>query len=210
MIPMLDVLIEKMKGREIIFLTEFLPKGHVLNLERDIAQFKKQGRTVNVRNYPLWTALTERNIPVIGLEPDFVAGTVESQSLKTDASFCTTYHGKPCDLSSLGIWSSEEGKRIRNAHWLEEIQKQRAAHPDALFIIYAGSGHTNIWEPFSIVREMEGKNFSILVLPAEEDDDFDYSVFPIQMPNCFALPNAQLAQAAGFDVRIRVKNPNKH
>ena len=204
MIPMLDVLKETMGDREIIFLTEFLPQGHVLDFERDVATLEKNGVTIQQRNYPLWRALSERNIPVIGLEPDFVDGTLVDESVKTECKFFTPYDGQPSRCFPAPFWTSLEGKRIRNRHWIEEIQKQRAAHPNSLFIIYGGSGHINGLQPFSVAREVPGENFIIDVSGKGDHTTFDAFAYPLQMPDCFLLRDKQQAEVAGFNVQIKL------
>ena len=204
MIPMLDVLTERMNGREIIFLTEFLPKGHVLDVEHDLDMLdQKPIRNFRKRNYPLWKALHERNIPVIGLEPEFVEGSLEDECLATACDF----YAIPEEYSApvpTDVWVNQEGLRIRNQHWLEEIQNQRKAHPNALFIIYAGKKHTSYLEPFSIARELPGKKFVIEVLSKGFAPDLENLLISKQMPDCFPLTDPQLAQAAGFDALIKI------
>ena len=204
MIPMIDVLQERMKGREIIFLTEFLPKGHVLNLEKDGSSL----RSFQMELVPLWSALEEKNISVIGLEPVFKAGTIEQKGTR-----CEFYVNETCPKgrfsqsskrSTQNVWDTLEGMRIRNQQWLEEIQRQRAAHPDALFIIHAGFAHTSYLYPFAIVHEIPGKNFVMEIVEEKSTTDFDDLVYPHEMPNILKWSNPELGRAAGFDLRIKL------
>ena len=199
MIPMIDVLQERMKGREIIFLTEFLPKGHVLNLEKDGSLLEK----VRDPYLPLWSVLEEKNILVIGL--DFMDG-----SLKKGASF---YEGKflvgeTDPQMSKSVWTTLEGLRVRNQHWLEEIQTQRAAHPDALFVVHAGYGHTSYIYPFSVVQEISGKNYVVEMIDGRNIDEFDALIAPHEMPDILKWSNPELGRAAGFDLRIKLDRKN--
>jgi hypothetical protein len=136
-----------------------------------------------------------------------VAGTVENENARKACEFYTTLQGKPCNATVERLSTSLEGLRIRNKLWLEEIRKQRAAHPNALFIIHAGAGHTNMGDSFSIAREAEGNNFVMEIYASGTSDSFDLLVAPTQMPDCFALPNPQLARAVGFNLRIKLGEP---
>ena len=205
-IPMVEALTKKMNGREIIFLTEPLPLGHVLDVKRDIpiidAKFpgEKQFWNDKARYYDLWKELDKRNITVIGLEPTFVGGTLEDKTIETDC-----YLRPVSDTTPRDVWTSLEGFRVRNKYWLEEIQKQRDAHPDALFIIYAGAHHTSYLYPFSLARELTGKNFVIEATPKQYQDDLDNLILPTQMPDCLSVTGTGLAPITGFDLRIKVE-----
>ena len=202
LIPMLDIIKAKAKDREVIFLVEFLNKGHVLQFKKDFDSLKKY-----TEDYlPLWEALDRRNILTIGLEPTFVEGTLEDTGLATDCDFVATEDGKK-SKDQEKMWESLEGMRIRNQHWLNMYKKVRSDHPKALIVFYSGEAHTSYLDPFTLVREIEGKNFNIEVI-AKEADMLDYLVYPLELPDCVAF-SPRLAPVTGFNIRVKLENPKE-
>lgn len=199
-VPMLDILLKKNPGREVFVLMEFYSKGHVLKFSEE-HELLENSVWPQERYYPLLKALEDRNIPVIGLEPDFVSGTLENEALETD---CTLYCSNAPNTT---IWETLEGIRIRNQHWLEVYNKIRAEHPDALIIVYAGSGHLSLLAPFSLPREIPGKNFVIEIKSGHRKSIFEYLISPTQLPNYIKWSDPKLAEVTGSHIRIQFDEP---
>ena len=73
---------------------------------------------------PILRTAGDLEIPVIGLEPQFV-----------------TSHPVGADVKIEGI-------RLRHERWLKTIRDYRERYPDALFIVQAGRGHISYYEPY--------------------------------------------------------------
>lgn len=198
MIPMIDVLLENNPGKEFFYLTEFISKDHILKFTEEFDLLEQSDWDYSAW-YPLWKALEERNIPIIGLEADFVGGSIKDDNLETTCEF----------LSQDSVWESLEGMRIRNQHWLEVYNRIRAEHPDAIIIIHTGSAHASYLMPFSISREILGKVFNIQFANADQMYLLDSLVSPIQLPPYLKWSKPQLGPITGFDVRIQWKDPQE-
>lgn len=194
---MLGALKKKAKGREIIFLTEFLSEEYRAQLPDDENHIRKY----NDRYLPVWKALKKKNIPVIGLEPEFVRGRVGDQEPpKTDHMIFLN----DCPHCFDGLWCSLEGIRARNQHWLNLYQKIRAEHPNALIVIYAGYQHVSYIEPFSLANAIPGNNFVIHMLASWYSSGSDAFVAPLKIPAFVKWSKHKLGQAIGFDVRVKL------
>lgn len=203
LIPMLDVILEKAMGRKVIFLTEFFNKGHLFLLSKERSVIK--GTSLDRRRlFPLWKALEERDIPLIGLEPDFVSGAVEQEDLKTECIFAVCKGNAKIWGFTDTVWNTKEGMYIRNKHWIEQYNKVRAENPDALIIIYAGVGHISLLYPFALPREIPGKNFIIEAVSAEENQVIDNLLAPLEVPPHLKWSTPGLVPASGFNIRIKL------
>ena len=118
-------------NRKIFLFSEFYRQGAVLpTREGEILKLPdtmNDLRSVLIKlKYPVFQKAWDMNITAIGLEPDFVTGK--------------------------DIWATNqvESARLRNKEWLKTILQYREQYPDALFVIYAGQGHTNYDEPYSL------------------------------------------------------------
>lgn len=82
----------------------------------------------------------EENISVIGLEPDFI--------IKDDCD--VFFLNRKGQYRKESTWATLEGVRIRNEKWNVLLQQYREQHPDALFIVYTGAGHSLYNYPFTL------------------------------------------------------------
>ena len=192
-------------NREILLFTEFLPENKIW------------GKTIDEPLLPLhktiWRAATAANIPVIGMEPEFV-----EKSIDATVNYRLAFGGYEEEFA----WATIEGARLRNKRWLETLRAYRKNHPNALFVIYTGAGHVEYTEPYSLGRELAGENTLVAeiyprVIRSEYGrgkdfliDDFDVmtqGAFP-QRILWFADP--AIAQRAGFNIRVKIPTPSQY
>lgn len=189
--------------REIILFTEFLPQDSVWGID-----IKKSPFEVYTK---VWKSATDNNILTIGLEPNFVEDNdvemiYHSASSRWDF-LAACYHQN--------IWASLEGLRIRNENWIQTLNKYRTLHPDALFIVYAGSGHLIATEPYSIATYFEQQNtFTAALFP-----DYDQIADTYQVSNFDKLTEGTFDERVlffkdptsikitGFNTRIKINSP---
>ncbi|MCQ2410658.1 MAG: hypothetical protein MJ053_03990 [Elusimicrobiaceae bacterium] len=136
-----QIRLQQPHGREIFLFTEFLPKAKQWKdvvLEDDV---------LYETDMPTWETISLDQIPIIGLEPEFVIEYQPYLGLEMMAEHCQ---------SGRMVWTSLEGIRLRNQHWKNLLLQYRTAHPDALFIIYAGAGHTEYTAPYSLGSAFSG------------------------------------------------------
>ena len=130
--------------KQIVFLTEFLPAEGASLMEYDLF--------FDWRAYfDVFGEADKNHMIGGGLEPGFVFHNPVSLLL-TDESELWDVVIDP----RRRVWSSLEGVRLRNRAWLNTIQRFRQKYPDALFIIYAGSGHVSYAEPDSLGNVLAG------------------------------------------------------
>ena len=203
---LLKTLKAKNPNRPVVLLTEFLP-------EREV--FGKTTMGLNSPEFlPVWAEADAANIPVIGLEPDFVLNNAESH-LREKVSWLNFDKGN--------IWGTDEGVRIRNTRWASFIttlrQTMSQTHPElsnALFIVYAGAGHTEYNAPFSLANMLpEEKIYSVTFFPTTVNSklqtwDFDEATNGLFLQEkALQFKNRDLAKLAGFDIRLRIKPVRK-
>ena len=139
---------------------------------------------------------TDQGIHVIGLEPEFMVN-----------NSCTIWQQagteKFSQLVSQSLWESYEGIRLRNQAWLKILAQYRAAHPQALFIVYSGIGHALYHWQFSLPRYFE-KKFVISVSSGENviSNFYEKANLPQRV---IVWKNPELAKVAGYDAHILVK-----
>ncbi|MBR4682391.1 MAG: hypothetical protein IKP06_03710 [Elusimicrobiaceae bacterium] len=209
---LLTTLREQNPKRPIVLLTEFLP-------ERSIFGRNTLGTYKNL--IPVWLAADQAKILVLGLEPNFVLNNHSSRPL--DPKFPIS---KDAETS---IWASYEGLRVRNNYWATFInglrQTMPKVHPelsDALFIVYAGDGHTAYHEPYSLPSLLpDEKIFSVAFYPTyDETKDglyriYETSDFDRATQNFFThertvqFKDPELAKLAGFNIRLKVEPIHK-
>ncbi|MBR4682501.1 MAG: hypothetical protein IKP06_04280 [Elusimicrobiaceae bacterium] len=183
----------KQPEREIILFTEFLPEYK----QRDHWLIKDYAP--EVRN-----AADENDIPIIGLEPNFVS-TFEKH--ETSIHYYSDEDPVMYTEGKTNIWRSLEGKRLRDNYWLTIMQELRQEHPDALFVVYAGDAHIRGWEPFSLTSQLRGRNtFTVSFIPQNEItwfDDVTEELF--SDARVLSFRDKHLRQLFGADVQIRVE-----
>lgn len=194
-----DQMVEQ--GRKVILFTEFLTNpntpGHLL------------GGLVACPYGHYYTAVWNRarhlDIEVVGLEDKYV---------RSDLSMVQAYAGNG-NTVPLQQWATMSGIQMRNEHWSNILKKYREQNPDALFIIYAGSGHLLYNYPFSLLAPFnKEETFMLNLTPDEayEEGRLYYDTDPLEELNpnlSFPQPvikwqSADLVQLSGYDARVRL------
>ena len=138
----LPTLQEKVAPRPIIYLTEFLPEQMTFV---QATEFEGLFELLEDDLISLWETATSFNIPVIGLDPSFVFFQTNEADLMRPGTIL------PFSRKHLqSLWASDEGLRIRNESWKQQITKIRQQNPDALIVIHAGFGHFSHVRDYSI------------------------------------------------------------
>lgn len=180
--------------RQIVFLTEFMPQG--LQADYWLSVLKQYAKDKSY--YDIFNWVHQAGIPIIGLEPVYVWQN-SAASLYTGALF----QQKPHEVT---LWESLGGLYLRNLAWKKVIEASRRKYPDALFIIYAGAGHTAYNAPYSI-----GKAFpqdETFVLNVVKNHSTLFNVFSdglFETEPLLGWREKDLACLAGFDVRILIQ-----
>lgn len=179
-------------NRPIILFTEFLPEQQRWEGGTDIP-YKDR--------LPIWQQAQALQIPVIGLEPQFV---LDNSHIKLASSTAD---------NSENIWSSLEGALIRNNRWNKTLTKYRKKYPDALFIIYSGAAHAYYSEPHSLGSQLEHANTFVVSLHPQHSQTPVF--FDILTDEVFAnepilhIQNKNFSRVAGFDIQVKVPNPSE-
>ena len=163
------------------------------------------------------TALQE-DIPVIGLEPEYVQDNI----------LFLEYKNRSGQKQKTSIWASPEGLRLRNTHYTAILKEYRQTYPDALFIIYTGADHVQYNSSSSLSKNFPLQETFVVSLyptqrlgltPAESQSlnvrpfytslmsEFDFATggtFPQQV---LYWQTKDSAQAAGFDVQLKLPDP---
>ena len=191
-----QIRLQQPHGREIFLFTEFLPKA---KRWEDIV---RQDDIIHETDVPTWETISLDQIPIIGLEPEFVEEYQPYLGLEMMAEHCQ---------SARMVWTSLEGIRLRNQHWKNLLLQYRTAHPDALFIIYAGAGHTEYTAPYSLGSSFSGpRTINVSLDPLVDGHTTDIGLFSdrtkkILSERILQFKNKSLAHIAGFDIRWVLK-----
>ncbi|MBQ8032544.1 MAG: hypothetical protein IJ266_01100 [Elusimicrobiaceae bacterium] len=210
---LLTALRAEQPNREIFLFTEFLP-------EELHYQSHQDANNVPIylhQHLPIWEQAIEENISVIGLEPDFI---VEDDC---DVFFLN----RKGQYRKESTWATLEGVRIRNERWNSLLKQYRKQHPDALFIVYTGSGHSLYNYPFTLSTQYPQQNTYVVTFSPDKhlkltggNSMFSAAQYvptnytgPLEklLPNIgfpqpiLQLKDHSLTQLAGFDVRIKVQ-----
>ena len=193
----------KYPNREIILLTEFLPenKYYYPAVPKDLYDNKR----------PVWNAAEVTDIPVVGLEPEYVT---DSREVTLECA-----NGPGC-REQRAAWASLEGIRLRNERWMRVIKKYREKYPHALFVVYSGGGHVNYTEPYSLGRQLVGENTLVaMVYPRTYKrrsgelttivDDFDWLTEGRFPQRVLWFTNPAATWLTGFDIRIKIPVSHK-
>ncbi len=191
---------QKFPAREIVLLTEFLEEG----------PFIQEAWTLSADMEKLLKEAVSLDMNIIGLEPKFCFGGNEAVACKSPKG------AKPAGKTQ-ALWESLEGIALRNQYWMEIIKKAAQDHPDALFIIYAGIGHTAYDKPFSIGRTLASENTFVISLAPDnvlsDETDFlpvspyDALTFEQELViHPFVKFDKPYAEQVGFDVRYFVED----
>ncbi|MBR4592022.1 MAG: hypothetical protein IKO35_02300, partial [Elusimicrobiaceae bacterium] len=192
----------QMPEREIILFTEFWPEG-LSTLEDDFYDenfvltpaYIKQVRRGSQYTKLISSREELKELPIVGLEPSFVAEPGSS------GRFVEKYNMSIEKFEKTGLWATLEGVRLRNRAWLQTIRTYRQKYPNALFVVYAGSGHLSYDMPYSlgIALSEKGKTFVT---------EFAYSAGDRFLDLCPVVhcKNEDMARLVGYDVRIRMRD----
>lgn len=191
---LLEELHRRHPHRKIVFFTEFLPRGH---------SWVYAARHPGLWGYlPMFFTGQKERIPVIGLEPDFV--------FQTQGAVVKDPRQETVGL----MWASIEGVRIRNERWLSRLQAARRRYPDALFVVYAGAGHVDYNEPYSLGRSLQGPQTKVVLFHPNYRVENGYlkeliTPFDIITKGEFSdrviqFESDKLSKLAGFDIQIGV------
>ncbi|MBP5616688.1 MAG: hypothetical protein J6X06_02705 [Elusimicrobiaceae bacterium] len=145
---LLTLLRKKYPNREIMLFTEFLTEDFQWS-EHAVDPYDPRNLYV-----PIWQNALKNNIPVIGLEPLFVLENRGEVTIKAP-------NGKTRDINQ---WIQREGIRLRNERWKQTLQRYRAQHPDALFVVYSGTGHSLYYYPFSLSQQFPAEHVFVTAL----------------------------------------------
>lgn len=183
---LLGELRQRFPTRPIMLFTEFLPEHHLWG--------ETEAPSSHKSFFPVWEKAQEVHIPVIGLEPSFVS---------VDRMLCLN---SPSRQEPEKIWSSSEGLRIRNNRWLNTLTQYRKKYPEALFIVYAGSGHLLYTDPHTLGKQFTNFNTQVFTFyPPKGDSYFDIltnGIFTNQP--LLHITDKSVARMAGFDVQLKV------
>ena len=181
-------------NQEVFLFTEFLPEN--IQWTHDMVRQDLPEYLQNDTYIKIFQEAIEQGIHVIGLEPEFMVN-----------NSCTIWQQagteKFSQLVSQSLWESYEGMRLRNQAWLKILAQYRAAHPQALFIVYSGIGHALYHWQFSLPRYFE-KRFVISVSSGENviSNFYEKANLPQRV---IVWKNPELAKVAGYDAHILVK-----
>ncbi len=189
------------KKRKIFLFTEFLLSGQEW-------QRNKQNVPLHPGKKFLWDSAVREKITVVGLDPSF---TYAAEPFLKERSM--NEGGRIVPGSS--IWGSIEGVRIRNQYWENVLREYRKQYPDALFVIYAGTGHVEYGNPYSLGDRFAGpETFVALLFPEYYLQEGRYatnltSIFDAWTNGSFLdrvlqFNDRELSRLAGFDARIRI------
>ncbi len=217
---LLSHLRKRYPAKQIILLTEFLPKGFVWKgqvpenyqeLPMYVPGFEREGYI------PLWEEADKQDIPVAGLEPTTVC-KIPNEKIYFDSA----------DINDIGMYrplfASALGLKYRNEQFMQTIRFLHEKRPHALFVIYAGDGHLSYNAPFSLARELKKEEtFTLIINPSRQRLEEVLNLSPQQSrathplrdfitegnfpQNFLYWQDPSLAQIAGFDAFIQLESP---
>ena len=189
---------EKYPQREIIWFTEFISeKGEI----------RKQ-RYTEVKE-----AVEKAGMEIVGLEPAFVEENLQNFFIYRQKLPDDTFYREKED----NMWASLEGVRLRNQYWVDTLNRYRQQHPDALFVVYAGSGHLEYTVPYSLGKRLpKEETFTVVFYPdhiwdidlgqdtisTSPFDDVTFGKFALEQ--ILRFNSKELSRLAGFDVQIKI------
>lgn len=198
----LEALRAKYPERQIVLVTEFLPRG-----KKNMRPARDWMRQANPEYETLFNEATRLGIRIKGLESNYI------------------YFHTPPKMEIPGVtpeeevnmWSTPEGMRVRNADWYQAIAEYRKEMPDALFIVYAGAAHLDYSYLSSLSRRFpREETFIGMLYPYVPDgkeimtcDNIDEVLPALNTVKYLSWPSKDLRNLAGFDVRIKLPEPAK-
>lgn len=199
-ITLLELLQQK-HGRQILLFTEFLPENQIWGVTVHATRL--------TRFLPAWERTRQLGIPVIGLEPPFVANNLGI----TSSDF--TAPDQPADKAE-NIWWSFEGLRLRNERWHALLSEYRRQFPEALFVVYSGTTHVTYGWAHSLGDKLSDSNTFVTTLYPDKMPDenglpsYQTSPFDLISRERFSgvhllhVGDKPLARLVGFDAQLKI------
>ena len=150
------------------------------------------------------------NIPVFGLEPNFV---LEAKQRNEDEAKLAHHHG----YYGNDLFAQPEGIRLRNERWLKTIRAYREKYPDALFIVYAQKENLGYGASYSLGDVLAGEKTFVVEVghrgsrpPSEKWKSATVGLEElspevrrtIEREKVLWMEDPKEARVMGFDVRI--------
>ncbi|MBR4592511.1 MAG: hypothetical protein IKO35_04810 [Elusimicrobiaceae bacterium] len=190
--------------RHIILFSEFFPEN--LN-QAEIVEIP-----VGLLRYlSIYQTALQLQIPVVGLEPDFV--------LKNwTATIRSHPDGDRESPVAWSAWAALEGDRLRSEKWLDTLARYREQYPDALFVVHTGAGHVDYSQPYSLAKKFQGPftlvaNFYPQQIKRNNQLTHNTTAFDVLTQGQLAtqailqFEDDALSKLAGFDVQFKIPNP---
>lgn len=198
----LEALRTKYPHRQMVLVTEFLPRG-----KKNMLPARNWMKDAHPEYDALFKTASRLGIRIKGLESNYVYFHTPPQMEIPGIT----------PVEEVNMWSTPEGLRVRNADWYKAIAEYRRDAPDALFIVYAGSDHVDYSHPLSLSRRFpRGETFIGMVYPYVHDgpqimtcDNVDEALPGLNTVQYLSWPSQELRNLAGFDVRIKLPGPAK-
>lgn len=198
----LEALRAKYPDRKMVLVTEFLPRG-----KKNMLPAREWMSKANPEYEDLFKTATRLGIRIKGLESSYVFFHTPPQMEVPGVT----------PKEEVNMWSTPEGLRVRNADWAKAIAEYRQEEPDALFIVYAGSDHVDYSKLSSLARRFpREETFIGMVFPYVVDegqimtcDLVDEALPALNTVKYLSWPSKELRNLAGFDVRIKLPEPEK-
>lgn len=186
---------EENPDRQIVYLTEFLPKDR--SIFKFINKLREHKTPALEGYYQLFKDVLLAEVPMYGLE-----------AISVMEKAPVSIHEVPFAAAQRvsNMWGSLVGVYLRNKAWLKTIEAYRKQYPQALFVIHAGMGHTDYNAPFSLARHFAPEETFVLFV-AQNIPNFVDRWCPgiLDGRKMTGWKDKDLARLAGFDVQIIVK-----
>ena len=221
---LLTLLREQQPDRQIILLTEFLPKDFVWegNIPANFKGFSDYAVAgfFNKNKLELWKYARELNIPSVGLEP------IQS-CLSAELHPLFLLDNRFTKREKISLNESLSGMKYRNKNFVGVLQSVREKFPDALFVVYTGSAHveynafdsvsshfkpekTFVLDIFPSVQRVAQKvGTSNLLFARNLGHPIRQYILEGDFPQNFQFFDKELAPIAGVDAFIRLETPKK-
>ena len=116
------------------------------------------------------------------------------------------------DEYNMPVQATLKGIKARNTHWLSILKQWRKEHPDALFIIHAGGGHTDYQEAFSVSARFPAEETFVLEFIPYFNGFSQYALEPFHhatnyifyRPGILRWQTPRAAHLAGFDMQVMI------
>ncbi len=182
------------QNREIFLFTEFVDQNKTWSDSLE--------RTSRLPYLPVWLSANARGIRIVGLEPEFVTKNNASSLILPE----TAVFPPPLQIHT-SVWTSIEGVRLRNEHWLARLRYYRTLHPDALFVIYCGNNHADYMMPYSLGKRLQAEGGFVISLESEKGNgEFRHLSYGLFTNRILKFNDETLTRFAGFDIQLKIPN----